>query len=191
MCVALQGSNLGASSTQQAAAMPGQNAYGRCTRHEPAPARPAQSGVSCLPEMVMSSDYAAARRDYRFRYSGLREAGARLSTDRILMSSLVAQTSSSSSFSLETPVSISMPALSPAMPACTAQDKHERLRLYSHTLSRIPIVVSWLAAGFQLRRSEHTDVCALSIGVGKSCLLLRFCDDAWTPSFITCVLSAV
>jgi hypothetical protein len=25
-------------------------------------------------------------------------------------------------------------------------------------------------------------------GVGKSCLLLRFCDDAWTPSFITCVI---
>lgn len=120
MYVALQGSNLGASSTQQAAAMPGQNAYGRCTRHEPAPARPAQSGVSCLPEMVMSSDYAAARRDYRFRYSGLREAGARLS-DRILMSSLVAQTSSSSSSSLETPVSISMPARSQRGLACVTQ----------------------------------------------------------------------
>jgi len=25
------------------------------------------------------------------------------------------------------------------------------------------------------------------IGVGKSCLLLRFCDDAWTPSFITTI----
>lgn len=24
-------------------------------------------------------------------------------------------------------------------------------------------------------------------GVGKSCLLLRFCDDAWTPSFITTI----
>jgi Ras-related protein Rab-8A len=23
--------------------------------------------------------------------------------------------------------------------------------------------------------------------VGKSCLLLRFCDDAWTPSFITTI----
>jgi len=28
--------------------------------------------------------------------------------------------------------------------------------------------------------------CLLS-GVGKSCLLLRFCDDAWTPSFITTI----
>lgn len=26
-----------------------------------------------------------------------------------------------------------------------------------------------------------------STGVGKSCLLLRFCDDAWTPSFITTI----
>lgn len=26
-----------------------------------------------------------------------------------------------------------------------------------------------------------------SKGVGKSCLLLRFCDDAWTPSFITTI----
>ena len=26
-----------------------------------------------------------------------------------------------------------------------------------------------------------------SLGVGKSCLLLRFCDDAWTPSFITTI----
>jgi Ras-related protein Rab-8A len=25
------------------------------------------------------------------------------------------------------------------------------------------------------------------IGVGKSCLLLRFCDDSWTPSFITTI----
>jgi Ras-related protein Rab-8A len=24
-------------------------------------------------------------------------------------------------------------------------------------------------------------------GVGKSCLLLRFADDAWTPSFITTI----
>lgn len=24
-------------------------------------------------------------------------------------------------------------------------------------------------------------------GVGKSCLLLRFCDDAYTPSFITTI----
>ena len=23
--------------------------------------------------------------------------------------------------------------------------------------------------------------------MGKSCLLLRFCDDAWTPSFITTI----
>ena len=27
----------------------------------------------------------------------------------------------------------------------------------------------------------------LAKGVGKSCLLLRFCDDAWTPSFITTI----
>ena len=27
----------------------------------------------------------------------------------------------------------------------------------------------------------------IPIGVGKSCLLLRFCDDAWTPSFITTI----
>lgn len=27
----------------------------------------------------------------------------------------------------------------------------------------------------------------LPSGVGKSCLLLRFCDDAWTPSFITTI----
>ena len=27
----------------------------------------------------------------------------------------------------------------------------------------------------------------VSTGVGKSCLLLRFCDDAWTPSFITTI----
>ena len=27
----------------------------------------------------------------------------------------------------------------------------------------------------------------LVLGVGKSCLLLRFCDDAWTPSFITTI----
>jgi len=27
----------------------------------------------------------------------------------------------------------------------------------------------------------------LMSGVGKSCLLLRFCDDAWTPSFITTI----
>ena len=26
-----------------------------------------------------------------------------------------------------------------------------------------------------------------ALGVGKSCLLLRFCDDAWTPSFITTI----
>ncbi len=26
-----------------------------------------------------------------------------------------------------------------------------------------------------------------TLGVGKSCLLLRFCDDAWTPSFITTI----
>lgn len=25
------------------------------------------------------------------------------------------------------------------------------------------------------------------VGVGKSCLLLRFCDDSWTPSFITTI----
>ena len=25
------------------------------------------------------------------------------------------------------------------------------------------------------------------LGVGKSCLLLRFCDDRWTPSFITTI----
>lgn len=30
--------------------------------------------------------------------------------------------------------------------------------------------------------------CVLALpGVGKSCLLLRFCDDAWTPSFITTI----
>lgn len=28
---------------------------------------------------------------------------------------------------------------------------------------------------------------SVAIGVGKSCLLLRFCDDAWTPSFITTI----
>jgi len=28
---------------------------------------------------------------------------------------------------------------------------------------------------------------ARAVGVGKSCLLLRFCDDAWTPSFITTI----
>lgn len=28
---------------------------------------------------------------------------------------------------------------------------------------------------------------SLTVGVGKSCLLLRFCDDAWTPSFITTI----
>lgn len=28
---------------------------------------------------------------------------------------------------------------------------------------------------------------ACPAGVGKSCLLLRFCDDAWTPSFITTI----
>lgn len=27
----------------------------------------------------------------------------------------------------------------------------------------------------------------LLIGVGKSCLLLRFCEDSWTPSFITTI----
>ena len=27
----------------------------------------------------------------------------------------------------------------------------------------------------------------IGAGVGKSCLLLRFCDDAWTPSFITTI----
>ena len=34
-------------------------------------------------------------------------------------------------------------------------------------------------------QSGFTDLEAL--GVGKSCLLLRFCDDAWTPSFITTI----
>ena len=29
--------------------------------------------------------------------------------------------------------------------------------------------------------------CCVCAGVGKSCLLLRFCDDAWTPSFITTI----
>jgi hypothetical protein len=28
---------------------------------------------------------------------------------------------------------------------------------------------------------------SIILGVGKSCLLLRFCDDAWTPSFITTI----
>lgn len=27
----------------------------------------------------------------------------------------------------------------------------------------------------------------ICLGVGKSCLLLRFCDDSWTPSFITTI----
>lgn len=27
----------------------------------------------------------------------------------------------------------------------------------------------------------------LNVGVGKSCLLLRFCDDSFTPSFITTI----
>ncbi len=32
------------------------------------------------------------------------------------------------------------------------------------------------------------NLCSLYIaGVGKSCLLLRFCDDQWTPSFITTI----
>lgn len=41
-------------------------------------------------------------------------------------------------------------------------------------------------------RSTVFDVLILTLsplhsGVGKSCLLLRFCDDAWTPSFITTI----
>lgn len=37
--------------------------------------------------------------------------------------------------------------------------------------------------------SLHALSCPLPLppGVGKSCLLLRFCDDAWTPSFITTI----
>lgn len=39
------------------------------------------------------------------------------------------------------------------------------------------------------REKSSTDTIfhANSPGVGKSCLLLRFCDDAWTPSFITTI----
>ncbi|SGY92184.1 BQ5605_C038g11721 [Microbotryum silenes-dioicae] len=37
---------------------------------------------------------------------------------------------------------------------------------------------------FPLRR---TTLFIQKPGVGKSCLLLRFCDDAWTPSFITTI----
>lgn len=32
-----------------------------------------------------------------------------------------------------------------------------------------------------------TRIYADTTGVGKSCLLLRFCDDSWTPSFITTI----
>ena len=38
-----------------------------------------------------------------------------------------------------------------------------------------------------LRPSVPCELNTLNIGVGKSCLLLRFCDDAWTPSFITTI----
>ncbi|PPQ78805.1 hypothetical protein CVT25_010674 [Psilocybe cyanescens] len=34
---------------------------------------------------------------------------------------------------------------------------------------------------------EHVLILDVCLGVGKSCLLLRFCDDAWTPSFITTI----
>jgi hypothetical protein len=39
---------------------------------------------------------------------------------------------------------------------------------------------------------ECADPLPISLtGVGKSCLLLRFCDDAWTPSFITTIGTSV
>lgn len=39
----------------------------------------------------------------------------------------------------------------------------------------------------QRSRAGHRDDADRRTGVGKSCLLLRFCDDAWTPSFITTI----
>ncbi len=35
--------------------------------------------------------------------------------------------------------------------------------------------------------AENVTIKYVCKGVGKSCLLLRFCDDAWTPSFITTI----
>lgn len=55
------------------------------------------------------------------------------------------------------------------------------LLLDSCYLSVILVLFASLSAA---GKSSHQFVLS---GVGKSCLLLRFCDDAWTPSFITTI----
>jgi Ras family len=61
---------------------------------------------------------------------------------------------------------------------------------------RVTVIVSEVPPSFSLLvtqvhpkriRRELFCKCLLPPGVGKSCLLLRFCDDAWTPSFITTI----
>ena len=58
----------------------------------------------------------------------------------------------------------------------------------SHTLH---INVTSHIARLQLRmlteNAGETKANSPLLGVGKSCLLLRFCDDSWTPSFITTI----
>ncbi|SPO28546.1 probable SEC4-like Rab/GTPase [Ustilago trichophora] len=64
----------------------------------------------------------------------------------------------------------------------------------SATSTASPLLTSGARFAFTSRRmpNPHYDFLIKLLligdsGVGKSCLLLRFCDDAWTPSFITTI----
>ncbi|SPO28034.1 probable SEC4-like Rab/GTPase [Ustilago trichophora] len=64
----------------------------------------------------------------------------------------------------------------------------------SATWTASPLLTSGARFAFTNRRmpNPHYDFLIKLLligdsGVGKSCLLLRFCDDAWTPSFITTI----
>lgn len=56
-------------------------------------------------------------------------------------------------------------------------------------VSEVPPSFSLLVTQVHSKRIRRVLFCKFLLppGVGKSCLLLRFCDDAWTPSFITTI----
>ncbi|KAJ9474021.1 Ras-related protein SEC4 [Pseudozyma hubeiensis] len=66
------------------------------------------------------------------------------------------------------------------------------LEIASRTSAPSSVLLSRARLGYNKMPNPHYDFLIKLLligdsGVGKSCLLLRFCDDAWTPSFITTI----
>jgi hypothetical protein len=77
---------------------------------------------------------------------------------------------------------LSVPSLTP-LPSLQSTNNASSTLRFSHQGKRQPCTLE----SFSYSCRPHQLLLIGDSGVGKSCLLLRFCDDAWTPSFITTI----